>query len=155
MLRPRTDEEWMEEALAEARRAASEGEVPVGALVVKDGRLLGRGRNQRETLHDPTAHAEMIALTQAAAAVGSWRLDGATMIVTLEPCPMCAGALVNARVSRLVYGADDPKAGACGTLMDIVSDPRLNHRLPVTRGVLGAACGAVLTEFFRARRREG
>ncbi len=97
----------------------------------------------------------MIALTQAAEAVGSWRLDGATMVVTLEPCPMCAGALVTARVGRLVYGADDPKAGACGTLMDLVNDPRLNHRLPVTRGVLAAECGDVLRSFFRARRGGG
>ncbi|MCK6481033.1 MAG: nucleoside deaminase [Planctomycetaceae bacterium] len=142
----------MKDALKEARRAAAEAEVPVGAVVVKDGRIIGRGRNQREKLRDPTAHAEMIALTQAAAAVGSWRLDGAAMFVTLEPCPMCAGALVNARMGRLVYGADDPKAGACGTLMDLVSDRRLNHRMPVTRGVLAAECGAVLREFFRARR---
>jgi tRNA(adenine34) deaminase len=148
----RTDEEWMEQALAEARRAAAEGEVPVGAVVVKDGKRIGLGRNQRETLLDPTAHAEMIALTQAAATVGSWRLDGATMVVTLEPCPMCAGALVNARVSRLVYGADDPKAGACGTLLDIVSHPGLNHRLPVTRGVRAEECGEVLKAFFRERR---
>jgi tRNA(adenine34) deaminase len=124
----------------------------VGAVVVKDGKRIGLGRNQRETLLDPTAHAEMIALTQAAAAVGSWRLDGATMVVTLEPCPMCAGALVNARVSRLVYGADDPKAGACGTLLDIVSHPGLNHRLPVTRGVRAEECGEVLKAFFRERR---
>ena len=103
----------MREALKEARRAAAEDEVPVGAVVVKDGRLLGRAHNQRERLRDPTAHAEMVAITQAAEAVGSWRLDGATIYVTLEPCPMCAGALVNARMGRLVYGADDPKAGAC------------------------------------------
>jgi tRNA(adenine34) deaminase len=145
----------MEEALKEARRAVAEGEVPVGAVVVKDGRLLGRARNQRETLHDPTAHAEMIAITQAAEAVGSWRLDGATIYVTLEPCPMCAGALVNARMGRLVYGASDPKAGACGTLMDLVNDRRLNHRLSVTRGVRTAECAALLRDFFRARRDRG
>ena len=145
----------MEEALKEARRAVAEGEVPVGAVVVKDGRLLGRARNQRETLHDPTAHAEMIAITQAAEAVGSWRLDGATIYVTLEPCPMCAGALVNARMGRLVYGASDPKAGACGSLMDLVNDRRLNHRLPVTRGVRTAECAALLRDFFRARRDRG
>jgi tRNA(adenine34) deaminase len=149
------DEAWMEEALREARRAATEGEVPVGAVVVRGGRVVGRGRNQRETLKDPTAHAEMIALTAAAAEVGSWRLSDCTMVVTLEPCPMCAGALVNGRVARLVYGADDPKAGACGTLMDLCGDGRLNHRLPVTRGVRAAECGAILTEFFRARRRGG
>lgn len=149
---PRSDDDWMEEALKEARLAAAEGEVPVGAVVVREGRLLGRGRNQRERLKDPTAHAEMIALTQAAAAAESWRLDGCTMVVTLEPCPMCAGALVNARMDRLVYGADDPKAGACGTLMDLVNDRRLNHRLPVTRGVRAAECGRILSEFFRSRR---
>ena len=143
----------MREALKEARRAAADGEVPVGAVVVKEGRLLGRAHNQRERLKDPTAHAEMVAITQAAEAVGSWRLDGATIFVTLEPCPMCAGALVNARMGRLVYGADDPKAGACGTLMDLANDSRLNHRLPVTRGILAAECGEVLREFFRKRRR--
>ena len=149
----RSDETWMREALKEARRAAAEDEVPVGAVVVKDGRLLGRAHNQRERLKDPTAHAEMVAITQAAEAVGSWRLDGATIYVTLEPCPMCAGALVNARMGRLVYGADDPKAGACGTLMDLANDSRLNHRLPVTRGILAGECGGVLKEFFRKRRR--
>jgi len=155
VLEPRDDDAWMEEALREARRAAAEGEVPVGAVVVKDGRLIGRGHNQRETLRDPTAHAEMIAITQAAAAVEGWRLEGATMFVTLEPCPMCAGALVNARMARLVYGADDPKAGACGTLMDLAADRRLNHRFPVTRGVRAAECGALLSEFFRAKRKGG
>jgi len=152
MPEPRDDASYMKDALKEARRAAAEGEVPVGAVVVKDGRIIGRGHNQRERLHDPTAHAEMIAVTQAAAAVGSWRLDGTTMFVTLEPCPMCAGALVNGRVGRLVYGADDPKAGACGTLMDVVNDRRLNHRMPVTRGVLAEECGGILRTFFRARR---
>ncbi len=153
MLEPLDDDAYMEQALNQARRAAEEDEVPVGCVIVKDGRVIARGHNQRETLKDPTAHAEMIALTQAAAAVESWRLDGCTLYVTLEPCPMCAGALVNARIARVVYGADDPKAGACGTLMDIVSDTRLNHRMPVTSGILGAECGAVLTEFFRAKRR--
>lgn len=155
MPKPRDDASFMEEALREARRAASEGEVPVGAVVVRDGEILGRGRNQRELLKDPTAHAEMIALTQAAAAAGTWRLDGAAMIVTLEPCPMCAGALVNARVGRLLFGAADPKAGACGTLMNLVGDPRLNHRLPVVPGVRAAECAALLKDFFRARRRGG
>jgi tRNA(adenine34) deaminase len=142
----------MEEALREARRAAAEGEVPVGAVIVRAGKVLGRGHNQRERLRDPTAHAEMIALTQAAEAAGTWRLDDATMVVTLEPCPMCAGALVNARMGRLVYGADDPKAGACGSLMNLVADARLNHRLPVVRGVRAAECGALLRDFFRSRR---
>jgi tRNA(adenine34) deaminase len=145
----------MEEALREARRAAAEGEVPVGAVVVRDGKILGRGHNQRERLKDPTAHAEMIALTQAAAAAESWRLDGAAMVVTLEPCPMCAGALVNARIGRLLFGAADPKAGACGTLMNLAADPRLNHRLPVVPGVRAAECAALLQEFFRARRGGG
>jgi len=154
MLDTRDDASFMEEALREARRAAAEGEVPVGAVVVRDGRILGRGHNQRERLHDPTAHAEMIALTQAAEAAGTWRLDGAAMVVTLEPCPMCAGALVNARMGRLLYGADDPKAGACGTLMNLVTDERLNHRMPVARGIRGAECAALLTEFFRARRKD-
>jgi tRNA(adenine34) deaminase len=152
LAKPRDDESFMEEALREARRAGAEGEVPVGAVVVREGRVLGRAHNQRERLRDPTAHAEMIAITQAAEALGSWRLEGCTMVVTLEPCPMCAGALVNARISRLVYGADDPKAGACGSLMDLANDRRLNHRLPVTRGVRAEECGALLKEFFRAKR---
>ena len=152
MLPSRDDASFMEEALAEARRAAAEGEVPVGAVVVRDGKVLGRGRNQRERLNDPTAHAEMIALTQAAEAAGTWRLDGCAMVVTLEPCPMCAGALVNARMGRLLYGAPDPKAGACGSLMNIAADPRLNHRMPVAGGVRRAECAALLTEFFKARR---
>src|SRR5258706_4645605 len=126
VLEPRDDVSFMEEALREACVAASEGEVPVGAVVVRDGKIFGRGHNQRERLKDPTAHAEMIALTQAAAAAGAWRLEGAAMVVTLEPCPLCAGALVNARVGRLPYGADDPQAGACGALMDLVGDKRRN-----------------------------
>ncbi len=151
-LAARGDEDWMRAALREASAAEREGEVPVGAVIVRRGRAIGRGHNQRERLRDPTAHAEMIALTQAAEAAGTWRLDDAVMYVTLEPCPMCAGALVNGRMGRLVYGADDPKAGACGSLMDIVSDGRLNHRVPVTRGVLAAECGDLLRTFFRARR---
>jgi tRNA(adenine34) deaminase len=151
-MKPRDDASFMDEALAEARRAATEGEVPVGAVVVRDGKILGRGRNQRERLNDPTAHAEMIALTQAAAAAETWRLDGCTMVVTLEPCPMCAGALVNARIGKVLYGAADPKAGACGTLMNLGADDRLNHRFPVVGGVRAGECAALLTEFFRARR---
>lgn len=140
-------------ALREAERALDEDEVPVGAVVVAaDGRIVGKAHNQRETLQDPTAHAEMLALTQAAAALEQWRLDGTTLYVTLEPCPMCAGALVNARVGRLVFGARDPKAGACGSLFDIVSDPRLNHRVPVTGGVRAEECGEVLRAFFRRKR---
>ena len=145
----------MAAALREAVLAAEEDEVPVGAVVVKDGHVIGRGHNRREALNDPTAHAEMLALTAAAEAVGSWRLDGATMYVTLEPCPMCAGALVNARVARLVYGAIDPKAGACGTLYDIPRDSRLNHRMEVTAGVRAEECGEILTSYFRAKRSNG
>ncbi len=142
----------MAEALAEARLAASEGEVPIGAVVAFEGRVVGRGRNARERLHDPTAHAEILALQEAARALGRWRLTGATMYATLEPCPMCAGALVNARIDRLVYGVADPKAGAVDTLFDVVRSPRLNHRLAVTSGVLATECGELLRDFFRARR---
>lgn len=147
------DETFMEEALAEARRAAAEGEVPIGAVVIFAGRVVGRGRNARERLNDPTAHAEMLALQEAARALGRWRLTGATIYVTLEPCPMCAGALVNARVDRLVYAVADPKAGAAGTLFDIPRDTRLNHRLQVVAGVLAEKCSALLTDFFRERRK--
>jgi tRNA(adenine34) deaminase len=147
------DATWMAEALAEARIAASEGEVPIGAVVVFEGRIVGRGRNAREKLRDPTAHAEVLALQEAARALGRWRLTGATIYATLEPCPMCAGALVNARVDRLVYSVPDPKAGAAGTLFDIVRDARLNHRVEVESGVLAAECGELLKEFFRSRRR--
>jgi tRNA(adenine34) deaminase len=148
------DERFMREALREAEKAAEEDEVPVGCVVVRQGRVIGRAHNQRERLKDPTAHAEMLALTQAAASVGDWRLEDAAMYVTLEPCPMCAGALVLARVQRLVFGAEDPKAGACGTLYDIVRDPRLNHRMEVVSGILAAECSGLLKAFF-ARRRAG
>ena len=142
----------MAEALACARLAATEGEVPVGAVVVLDGRVVGRGRNARERLHDPTAHAEVLALQEAARSLGRWRLTGATVYATLEPCPMCAGALVNARVARLVYGVADPKAGAVDTLFDVVRHPGLNHRVEVASGVLAGECGELLKEFFRGRR---
>ena len=147
------DETFMAEALAEARRAAAEGEVPIGAVLVVEGRIAGRGRNGRERLRDPTGHAEILALQEAARTLGRWRLTGSTMYATLEPCPMCAGALVNARVDRLVYGVADPKAGAVDTLFDILRDARLNHRIAVTSGVLAEECGAVLREFFRERRK--
>ena len=147
------DETFMAEALAEARRAAAEGEVPIGAVLVVEGQIAGRGRNARERLRDPTAHAEILALQEAARTLGRWRLTGSTMYATLEPCPMCAGALVNARVDRLVYGVADPKAGAVDTLFDIVRDARLNHRVAVTSGVLAEECGAMLREFFRERRK--
>ncbi len=142
----------MRRALSLARRAARRGEVPVGALVVLEGTVIGQGGNRREATGDPTAHAEMVALRQAARRVGRWRLEGATMYVTLEPCAMCAGALVLARVARLVWGAADPKAGACGSLYNIVQDQRLNHRLEVVGGVLAKECGEVLRAFFRPRR---
>ena len=141
-------------AFREAEAALEEGEVPVGCVIVHDGRIIGRGHNQRETLNDPTAHAEMIAITQAAASLESWRLLNCTMYVTLEPCAMCAGALVLSRLPRVVYGAADPRAGACGTLMDIVRDPRLNHRLEVHSQVMGDRCAAILKDFFRARRKK-
>ncbi|MCP3958568.1 MAG: tRNA adenosine(34) deaminase TadA [bacterium] len=142
------DQRWMEEALLEARRAWDLGEVPVGAVVVRDGSIVGRGCNRRESDLDPLAHAELIAIRRAATELRGWRLIGCTMYVTLEPCAMCAGALVNSRVDRLVYGASDPKAGYCGSLGDVVGDQRLNHRLEVRRGVLEAACGQVLKDFF-------
>lgn len=144
---------YMQAALAEAERAAAEGEVPVGAVVVCRDQIIAAAHNQRETLHDPTAHAEMIAITQAAESLGAWRLEGCTLYVTLEPCPMCAGAIVQARVPRVVYGATDPKAGAVDSLYSLLGDQRLNHRCEVERGVLAEPCGAILTEFFRARRR--
>jgi tRNA(adenine34) deaminase len=147
------DETFMAEALAEARLAAAEGEVPIGAVVVAAGRIAGRGRNARERLRDPTAHAEILALQEASRTLGRWRLSGATMYATLEPCPMCAGALVNARIDRVVYGVADPKAGAVDTLFDVVRDERLNHRLEVSRGVLAGQCGELLREFFRQRRK--
>jgi tRNA(adenine34) deaminase len=143
---------WMAKALDLAARSAAEGEVPVGAVVVHDGLVIGSGRNLREGLADPTAHAELLAIREAARALGSWRLDEATLVVTLEPCPMCAGALVNARVQRLVYGCADPKAGAVATLYTLCSDPRLNHRVTVRAGVCEAECAAQLRSFFAALR---
>jgi tRNA(adenine34) deaminase len=149
----RADEGWMQVALGEARAALGHGDVPVGAVVVAaDGIELGRGRNRREQTGDPTAHAEMEALRAAAHALGHWRLDGSTMLVTLEPCTMCAGALVQARVGRLVFGADDTKAGAVTSLFDLVRDPRLPHRLEVRRGVLATDSAELLRAFFRERR---
>ena len=142
----------MQEALRMAEAALRSEEVPVGCIIVHEGRLIGRAHNQRETLRDPTAHAEMIAITQAAEARGSWRLDGCTLYVTLEPCAMCAGAMVLARIDRLVYGAADPKAGAVASVFRILDSPRLNHRVQVTAGIAAEACGAILSEFFRTRR---
>ena len=147
-----TDREAMEVALELARAAAEAGEVPVGAVCVLDGAIVGRGRNARESAHDPTAHAELLAIQDTARTLGRWRLTGVTLLVTLEPCAMCAGALVLARVDRLVIGASDPKAGAVGSLMDLSSDPRLNHRYPVERGLLAEESAELLRSFFRARR---
>lgn len=147
----------MQEALAEARRAAEIGEVPIGAVIVREGEagteIVGRGHNRRETDRDPLAHAEILAIRQAAERIGGWRLTGCTMYVTLEPCAMCAGALVNSRVERLVWGAPDPKAGWCGTLGNLVQDPRLNHRLEMTTGVLEEDSAALLRGFFASLRK--
>ena len=147
-----TDEHWMTIALHEAKAAAAAGDVPVGAVIVIDDRIVGRGRNRREVDRDPTAHAEIVALRDAARTLGQWRVEG-TLFVTQEPCPMCAGALVNARVVRLVFGCPNPKAGAVATLYQIVSDPRLNHRLEVTGGVCAEECAEVLQQFFAELRR--
>jgi tRNA(adenine34) deaminase len=146
------DARFMRAALVLADQAGQAGEVPVGAVLVKDGVILAQAANQREGSGDPTAHAEVVVLRHAAHGTGTWRLTGTTLYVTLEPCPMCAGALVAARVGRLVYGAADAKAGACGSLYNLCSDPRLNHELPVTRGVLAAEAGEVLRRWFTAQR---
>jgi tRNA(adenine34) deaminase len=146
------DERFMRQALSQARDALAAHEVPVGCVITFQGRIIARAHNQRETLRDPTAHAEMIALTQAAAALERWRLTGTTVYATVEPCCMCAGALVNARVDRVVYGIPDPKSGACGSVLSIADNPALNHRLQVTPDVLRDECLAVLQEFFLARR---
>jgi tRNA(adenine34) deaminase len=147
------DRSFMEQALRAARQAAELGEVPVGAVLVLGGEVIATAHNQRETAKDPLAHAELIAIRAAAARLGRWRLSGCTLYVTLEPCPMCAGAIVNARLDRLVYGAADPRAGAAGTIMDIVRDERLNHRADVLGGVRGDESALLLTEFFAARRK--
>ena len=149
------DERFMRAALREAAAALDDDEVPVGAIVVRDGRIIGRGYNQREKLNDPTAHAEMLALTAAAAFVQTWRLDRCTMYVTLEPCAMCAGAIVLARIERLVFGATDPKTGACTSLYTIPTDKRLNHRVDVVGSVLADECGMLLQQFFSKQRAAG
>jgi tRNA(adenine34) deaminase len=146
------DEHWMGLALEEAARAAEAGEVPVGAVVVLDGRLLARGHNAPIARQDPTAHAEIVALRAAAREAGNYRLGGATLYVTIEPCAMCCGAALQARIARLVYGADDPKAGAVRSVHRLLDDARLNHRVEVTAGVRAEECGARLRDFFRARR---
>ena len=149
-----THDVFMHEALKEAAFAYEKDEVPVGAVIVHESRVIARAHNQRELLKDPTAHAEMIAITQAAAALDNWRLTGATIYVTLEPCTMCAGAMVLARIDKLVYGTNDPKAGACGTLYNIAADTRLNHRLEIIPGVLAEDCGRMLTNFFAEKREQ-
>jgi tRNA(adenine34) deaminase len=149
------DQTFMRAALNEAAAALDHEDVPVGAVVVHEGRIIGRGRNQREQLQDPTAHAEMIAITAAAAHLSSWRLEGCTMYVTLEPCAMCAGALVLARIPRLVFGARDPKAGACGSLLNLCADSRLNHRVEITEGIMADDCSMILREFFAIQRAKG
>ena len=146
---------YMRQALAEAQAALEESEVPIGAVIVRDGRVIGAGHNQRETLKDPTAHAEMIAITQAAAAIGDWRLENCTLYVTLEPCPMCCGAILQARIPIVIYGAADPKAGAVDSLFRLLSDNRLNHRCQIVPGVLSDECGRLLREFFQEQRRLG
>ena len=148
-------EHYMQLALEEAQLALQEEEVPIGAVVVHQDRVIARAHNQRELLRDPTAHAEMIAITQAAAARGSWRLDECALYVTLEPCPMCAGAVVQARIPLVVYGAADPKAGAVRSLFRLLDDGRLNHRCEIVSGVLGEECGALLSRFFQQQRQLG
>jgi len=146
------DEHFMGLAIEEARLALDHDDVPVGAVVVSEGVVIGAGHNEREHLQDPTAHAEIVALRAAAAALGSWRVLESTLYVTLEPCAMCAGAIVLARVPRVVYGTTDPKAGAAGSVLDVLAEPRFNHRPEVAGGVLQAECAALLLEFFAARR---
>ena len=154
MIDNKQDEHYMLEAIKAAQIAEENGDVPIGAVIVYENQVIGRAYNQREQLNDPTAHAEIIALTQAAAFIESWRLHGCTIYVTLEPCTMCAGALVLGRLDRLVYGCDDPKTGAVKSLYNIVQDERLNHRLEVTSGVLAEKCSAQLQSFFQRRRAE-
>lgn len=146
---------YMQKALEQARIAESMDEVPIGAVVVHQGRLIGAAHNQRQMLHDPTAHAEMLAITQAAEALGDWRLLDCALYVTLEPCPMCAGAIINARIPLVIFGATDPKAGAVSSLFQLLNDKRLNHRCEVVSGVLDRECGEILTSFFRRQRQLG
>ncbi len=150
----KSDEQFMARAIDQAYIAEENGDVPIGCVIVHEGQVIAKAYNQREQLTDPTAHAEIIALTQASEYLGSWRLHGCTIYVTLEPCPMCAGALVLARIDRLVYGCDDPKTGSCGSIYNIVEDERLNHMVSVTSGVMGEKCSEQLTGFFKRRRTE-
>jgi tRNA(adenine34) deaminase len=151
-MQPEEDLRWMRAAVQEARAATAHDDVPIGAVIVLDGSIIGRGHNERELREDPTAHAEVLALREAAAALGSWRVLDATLYVTLEPCTMCAGAIVLARVPRVVYGCSDPKAGAAGSVLDVLAEPRLNHRPEVIGGVMADECAELLRAFFRARR---
>ncbi|MBN2908207.1 tRNA adenosine(34) deaminase TadA [Polycladomyces sp. WAk] len=142
-------EKWMKAAIEEAEKAWKIGEVPIGAVIVRNGEIIGRGHNLRETAKDPTLHAEMIAIRQAAERLGGWRLIGCSLYVTLEPCPMCAGAIVQSRIEKVVFGASDPKAGCAGTLMNLLEDERFNHQAEVIPGVMAEQCGSLLTHFFR------
>ena len=153
-MRLREDAAWMELALEQARLAAEAGEVPVGALVIKDGEIVGKGHNRNLLDNDPTAHAEIIALRQAALRLRNHRLSGCVMVATIEPCSMCAGALIHARIARLVYGANDPKAGAAGSTVQVINNPSLNHRMEVTSGVLAGKCSEILQKFFRQKRQQ-
>ena len=153
-MQPGEDAAWMKRALEQAELAAAAGEVPVGALVIKDGQIIGQGHNRNLLDNDPTAHAELVALRQAAARLGNHRLTGCTMVATIEPCSMCAGALIHARIGRLVYGASDPKAGAAGSIVQVINHPSLNHRMEVTAGVLSGKCSEILQRFFRQKRQQ-
>lgn len=146
------DTHYMQQAIALAQLAALAGEVPVGAIVVKDDQIIGRGSNSPIALRDPTAHAEIIAMRQAAQHLGNYRLVDCTLYVTLEPCVMCSGAIQHARIARLVFGASDPKTGACGSVVNLMAEPKLNHHTEVVGGILAAECGAILSDFFKARR---
>lgn len=150
-----SDEHWMELALAAAQQAAAENEVPVGALIVRDDQIIATGYNLREQAKNPTAHAELLAITRASEVLRDWRLERCTLYVTLEPCVMCAGAILLARIPRVVYGASDPKAGAVNSMHQLLTDSRLNHRCEVTGGILAEPCGRILTEFFQAQRKLG
>jgi len=143
---------FMREALSEAEKAFQENEVPIGAVIIKDGEIIGRGRNQRETLNDPTAHAEIMALRDAGKNIGSWRLTGATIYVTIEPCPMCAGALINSRIETLVYGANEPKFGSAGSQLNLLQFPGFNHNVKIVGPVLEAECKAIMKNFFKKLR---
>lgn len=154
MMEMHEHEVYMRAAIEEAKKAAAIGEVPIGAVIVRDGEIVGRGYNLRETRKDPTLHAEMIAIRDASAKLGGWRLIGCTLYVTLEPCPMCAGAIVQSRIEQVVYGAVDPKAGCAGTLMNLLEEPRFNHQVPVVEGVLADECGQLLKDFFRGLRKK-